>query len=375
MMILGLFILITGHLYAQKIDESRMERDLEIAENILATLMKSDGAGRTAFYGVSRFNGSYVKGYGVIFGDAGSGSNVFFDRGPARIVIDRSHGLAQGLPGGKGVVTVGRDGKIEDLDSLQEDKNKRWFEKVETFLLDYADLVGQLKPSDKIMITKGHLGAGNDWAHITAVGIGPVETGRGTSLEISKQDLIDLRQGKISREEAAKRIKIIDNTAHGKTEQDIALLASIFERLYQSDLSETYHVTGKVYHHRVQEFGVIYTMRVYSSLVDDIGFYHRDSRGRSRRSLDPEEHSAKVQELYPIFIATLKENIARYGTTLTSLGQEEVALFKIRISGCEACDIPTSLELSVKASDLKAHKAGKLSEPAVIEKITTKEIR
>ena len=46
------------------IDETKMNRDLEIAKNILATLVKS---GSHSFFSGESIDASYIKGYGVVF--------------------------------------------------------------------------------------------------------------------------------------------------------------------------------------------------------------------------------------------------------------------------------------------------------------------
>ena len=53
-----------GFKTGQEIDENRMNRDLEIAKNILATLIKT---GSDSFYGSTSIEASYIKDYGVIF--------------------------------------------------------------------------------------------------------------------------------------------------------------------------------------------------------------------------------------------------------------------------------------------------------------------
>jgi hypothetical protein len=57
-------ILISGSAIAQNIDEEKMNRDLEIAKNVLATILKGD---TERHWGSGSISGSYVQGYGVIF--------------------------------------------------------------------------------------------------------------------------------------------------------------------------------------------------------------------------------------------------------------------------------------------------------------------
>jgi len=58
-----ILLTINFNLYSQEFDDTRMDRDLEVAENILATL--SSKGSRLGYWGRS-VSGTYVKGYGVI---------------------------------------------------------------------------------------------------------------------------------------------------------------------------------------------------------------------------------------------------------------------------------------------------------------------
>ena len=53
-----------GFKKGQEIDEKKMNRDLEIAKNILATLIKTES---NSFYGGTSIEASYIKDYGVVF--------------------------------------------------------------------------------------------------------------------------------------------------------------------------------------------------------------------------------------------------------------------------------------------------------------------
>ena len=51
---------------AQSVDEERMRRDIEVAENVLATLIKQELQQGNTFFGLD-VRGSYQPGYGVTF--------------------------------------------------------------------------------------------------------------------------------------------------------------------------------------------------------------------------------------------------------------------------------------------------------------------
>src|SRR2546421_10907080 len=58
-------IMASTMMFAQKVDEARMQRDIEVAENILGTLIKQQ-YGKRQFFPME-VQGSYLPGYGVTF--------------------------------------------------------------------------------------------------------------------------------------------------------------------------------------------------------------------------------------------------------------------------------------------------------------------
>src|ERR1700754_732404 len=77
------------------------------------------------------------------------------------------------------------------------------------------------------------------------------------SVEATKADLTSFRQGKITRDQLMAKIKVINTVSSEKSEPDMELLSSIFNRLYQADLSKTYYVQGNPYYERLTDFGAI----------------------------------------------------------------------------------------------------------------------
>ncbi|MEM1407535.1 MAG: hypothetical protein AAGG59_12220 [Bacteroidota bacterium] len=352
---------------AQGIDEERMERDIQIAQNILSTLENEAASSQIFVYGRDRFEGSYVEGYGVIFNTSHRyGRTIIADtKGTYKIYGDAAIGSFPEGSSSRGVNAF----KL-NLDSLTQSQHKEWVEKMKTFLVDYADLIGQLKPENKIMVTSGS-GNKGDWFALEARASGTSTINEGPTVEISKKDLIDYKSGKINRNEALKRVKVISAASKEEVAQDVELLASIFERLYKSDLSNTYYLSGGVGYGKIPEFGVVFRMRVYSSSRNE-GFHRIATRNQSGLSQD--ERDEIVKGMYPDFLKELKRNIIQYGRTVKSLEGNEMLMFKVRLTECKGCEIPKNLELSIKASDLKSYDSGKINESSAIAKLNVKEI-
>jgi hypothetical protein len=152
---------------------------------------------------------------------------------------------------------------------------------------------------------------------------------------------------------------------------DLELLTSIFNRLYQRDLSKTYFTEDNVYYERLKEYGVIYYMEVYSSNQSEFDRkYIMPTIGLE--GLTQEERDLKVKELYPQFERDIKADILEYGRTVKSLKPEEFLVFNIKLTKCQLCGIPSSLELAVQADVLNNYSSGKLSKEAALNKISIK---
>jgi hypothetical protein len=88
--------------------------------------------------------------------------------------------------------------------------------------------------------------------------------------------------------------------------------------------------------------------------------------------VDQATKDKKVKELYPKFEKELKENILEYGRTIKSLKDDESLVIQVTMTKCKECNIPSSLELSVKGSVLKDFNAGKIDQGAALTKINVK---
>lgn len=256
-------------------------------------------------------------------------------------------------------------------DSLNAVNNAKIIEAAKTFIADYGDMLSQLAPSERIIVTNRGTNDNQFWYN------GQKAKRSLLSVEAAKSDLTQFRQGNITRDQLLKKMKVINTVTSEKTEPDMELLASIFTRLYREDLSRTYYMQGGAYYERLNDFGVILHMQVVSSLSN--GDYYTPAKDvrlamptQGLSNLTQEERDKKVKELYPLFEGELKENMLDYGRTLKSLHDNEQLIVDVSMTKCTGCGIPASLELSVKASVLKEYNAGKLDKSAALSKIEVK---
>jgi hypothetical protein len=360
---------------AQKIDSERMNRDIKVAENVLSTLISQKFEGNRMFFPLE-VRGSYQEGYGVtftipadyttpiIFGFPGDDVNVIFED-------------AQGVSSGDVRVraqrdaTYNRDWKLKEsrqrnMDSLRDVSNDRLVDAVKEFLADYGDIVSQLKADEHIVVTN----RGGDQPRMWVGNIVNAPNRSHISIEVLKSDMNQFKQNKISRDQLINKIKVVNTETVEEAEPDLELLSTIFSRLYRPDLSKTYFTEGNIYYEHLKDFGAIYYMQMYSASRNFKGLYDMPTVGIA--DMNQEDRDKKATELYPQFEKELKENVIEYGRTIKSLKNDETLTFNVKVTRCMKCNIPESLEVSVKSSVLKDYNAGKIDKNAALSKISIK---
>lgn len=372
---------------AQKMNEERMNRDLEVTENILSTIIKQKFDKRSFF--PMEIKGEYREGLGVTFrlpyeingpmiwnispgmtvmdGRSFSYSFDLLDGEQAELtrVLDEEMRTKSETIRGTGRAKVASGRKI-NTDSMRAVSNDKVIEACKEFLADYGDLITQLPNNEKIIITNRGEGE-RIWYGAFVNSSKPSYL----SVEAIKSDITQFRQGKMSKEQFLKGVKVINSEMDDELQPDLELLSSIFNRLYRRDLSKTYFTEENIYYERLKDYGVIYYMQVFSSNQNE---YDRTwiMPTVGLNGLSQAERDAKVKALYPQFERDIKTDILEYGRTVKSLKPEEVLVFNIQITKCQDCAIPASVEVSVKASILSDYGAGKITKEAALSKIIVK---
>ncbi|MBX2971229.1 MAG: hypothetical protein KF803_17815 [Cyclobacteriaceae bacterium] len=381
-------VLMASPAFTQKIDEARMERDIEVAENILKTLVRQQFDRQRMFFGFE-VDGSYQEGFGVTFrfpadfttpitfaiaGDVGD--VVWMDgtpRGysysvttPSRTAREAEQKAKEESDQVRLKAKAAQSKASLNTDSIRQAYNEKLVSAAKDFLIDYGDLISQLGANEKIVITNR-----GDQPRVWVNQFLSSPKRSHLSIEISKSDIIAHKQGKLTREQALKKINVVNTESVDAVEPDLELLSSIFNRLYRSDLSNTFFTDEGIYYERLKDFGAVYYMRVYSSnQLPNTNLFNMPTARLSE--VDQAARDKKVKELYPTFEKDIKENLIEYGRTVKSLGDNESLIFNVRLTKCEGCGIPSSIELTVKGSVLKDYASGKVTKEAAIGKVAVK---
>ena len=407
-MILLVLPVFLGFKTGQEIDEKKMNRDLEIAKNILATLIKT---GSNSFFSGESIDATYIKDFGVVFTipehlvyfHTGGRSlitipeppvpdvDVHFDYNyegdPAKFQEDRERIQQEMKKAQKEAIKAQKEmekAKQEAIIAMAEEKelnevyigNKQnsdidWQEIMITFLADYSDLISQLKPDEKIVINQK---SPFDELVVVWSGVNPDDETQqkgSKSAEVLRKDVTAYKSGKINREQFVDRVKI-KKAEPSKKIADLEMFANIFDRYYSDDLTETFYSQGKPRYEVLDGYGVVFHIKASSGRGSyaRVRFY----RPGDTWTVEPKEKpESNDEELYPKFKEDVKSFMLDYGRTIRSLNDNETVLLDIKIDACRDCNVPESMEVSTKMSVLKQYDQQKISREKAMDQIEIKE--
>ncbi len=382
--LLMIFLLI--QVQAQGIDKEKMKRDLAVTENVLSTLLRDESSSPYFLRSGSKdIKGDYLEDYGVVF---------TIDKGMGNFAVFSSFGKKSDgfyyTPDGGFVMELGKeDAKNSQSDAKEEleeaqktlkeqqekDKNN-FIEAAKDFLADYANLISQLKAEDRIMIrlTSGSAAPGLRWGRAVTINAqdddfvmvhSDTPVTEEITVEAKVKDIESLKKGEIDREAFLRRVKVTEVETSEEKKADLEIISTMFKRLYERDLSDTYYTLSNVTYSLVKGVGVVYKMRVYSSFESDNVFFIPST---GDKNLNREERDKKVQELLPKFEEGFKKNLVNYGRSIKSLEAGELLIFNVQLTKCETCaDFPKSLKFSIKKSVLDDFNRGTLSEKQAMD--------
>ncbi len=363
----------------QQINDERMTRDIEVAENVLTTLIKNELNKEHTFFGIE-VTGNYQPGFGVTFhvpGDFYSAPMVVSSGGRVTTIWGRSAApiieyteVAEEAPDRRNesereAVTLRARSLSEEAketaDSARTEYNNRVINAARNFIVDYGDFVSQLQPNEKIIVTnRPHRIRGYRFFNGTRTHI---------QVEASKSDITAFRQGKMTRDQLLGKLTVVNTETVDERDKDMELLTSIFDRLYRPDLSTTFFTDGNLYYERLKDYGAILYMQVYSSRGDGMV---RLMPTQGNAEVTVEERDRKVIELYPKFEKELMENILEYGRRIQSLKDNEILVLNVTLTKCQGCGIPSTLEITVNNSVLRDYDAGKIDRNAALGQMSVK---
>jgi hypothetical protein len=342
----------------QDINQKKMDKDLEVARNVLGSMIDKQG-GLNLFPRTNDIESKYAPGVGVVF----SVNNRFLSWGNGQYAI--AYGERTRVAKGSSVTVTGRNKKNEDASApeayfLQEGEaqKEQLSEVFKDFLKNYSTLIRQLKPDEKIIIKTINRKRGFGNIVIAGLSSRSVRSINSITVEALKRDLDDYEEGKLTEEQINDKILVRESSTDLEKEPEIEVFSSVLGRLYQADLSDTYYMSGTPYYERTDGMGLTYYLKFYSSMEGEGTFFLPTVQ---KSDLNLEERNKVVNDMYPEFLEEIKINILDYGHILKNLDGNETIIFNIELTECEGCDMPEEIDVSVKKSVIDQYRKDQLS--------------
>ena len=347
----------------------KMDRDIYILQNILNDLFTGD---RGRYSSSRRTKGIYVPNNGVIFNVSGNsvfGTNSYQSWDDLVLVVDNS------------ATKLDKDYTEEELEKLNNEKEKKLTELSQTFLANYGSLLGELKDTEKIQISVNyslHVQStsrkiGNQLAFISSSK--DINKRRLVSI-VSVKDVKDFEAGKLSYEQMKSKIVTKSQDESSAEMVDAKILAGIFDDLFKSAYNGYLSRSGRTSWTYFEGFGLMYNINLssrsngftLSSTADGEVVYGNNQTVKS------DDFYAKIQDQYAGFESAVKENIIKYGRTLRSLSANEVVIVNLSVSSNKRSKIPRTIQFMVPKSSIDAFAKGQKSLSQVKEEISIKKL-
>lgn len=389
------------------IDTNRMNRDINIMENVLEEMFKTQwaaqgntvraGTGSWVSFGRSEeIRGTYLRDYGIIFTIAGGP--------PAFVIMSDSDGEKSSYR-----FQYGDNEEGEPV--TQESITDRMVE----FLQDYGSTIGQLSSGDRVMVIYKSKNSGNSVTFIHSSSDEQEKTKRQQSrsptisVVATKRNLQAYRSGDINSDEFRNRLDISTAKAGKANQKDMRIMAGIFETAFEEADDKSFRIRGSVDHLQLDNFGALFSFDIryggsrshfdLSGLHESIEILRKnidqtqreveESRAamqderraaidslRSAHKKKAEENRAQQKQqaitAYEQFVADLKEYLVDYGRTLRSVDSDQQILVSVSLSS-RYDEIPERIDLQIKKSVLESMDQGSMNRNQTMEQIQVRE--
>ena len=373
--------------FSQSIDANRMNRDINIMENILSELFKttinssgSEGIinsdvinNGVAVVGNSSTRGTYLPGFGIIFMVSNPKSIVSY------------YNVARG--GTSNYSFYYNTDKSKEREAEEVDQ-QAVTTRINEFLRDYGSTIGQLKNDEKVMIIYGATSSSRSDFPGLVINRGQNEPKKEAlpviSVSAKAGDLKDYRSGKLNQKNFDNRLKTA--TSEDKEYLDLKVMGTILETALKGQEEESFKLIGSIDYMLLDNFGALYSLDVrynkfsYATAIIWDTEYRRENRDeltvvngeRNKNEESKEDQDIKVKSAYTKLITNIKEYVVDYGRTLSSLSSDQFMLLTVDVNGRYE-NIPNRLDIQIKKSDLEQLDKGSISREQAIERVIVTE--
>jgi len=345
----------------------KMERDIEILKNVLSEIFNP----KQLYYAGRGAEGIYIEGKGVMF-NMGHSSRL----GSGTIIADRLT-VINADTGEKE-----EDQSVEEINKELEDGLK---ENSQNFLLNYASLLSELKPGEKVILnidytTLRERTANTYPASQTLYLTDRSAGGKRMVSEISYDDLNDFLDGKTNESSAKGKIKTSSLDKSEEQSNDTKIFAGILDDLFsQAGIEGGFKRRSRTTYTYFEGFGLMYNMKFSSSSANGVYIAVRDgvmsTSSPEEEQKKREEYYKKLEENYPAFEKALKESFMEYGRTLRSVKADEVIIVNVDLGSTNRkAKVPRSIQMVIPKQVINDYAGGKVSLENATEQIDIKKL-
>lgn len=256
---------------------------------------------------------------GSTSGAAASSPNVVTLLGDS-VNVAYSNGLTHAYFDGLNVVQGYPNSKVAKLqDSVFAVKIPRMKKVLERFLSEYTILLSKLKPEEKIWVT--WCIKDDHW------GINPGKMACELSSRILKQDMLDLRAGKLDQAKFLERVQYsITRCAERVSNPEVEVFTAILERLYSPGVSQNLVQFGAIQAEAIGGFGYIFKMNFSPARMYDLTVARPDALAGAYtlqsgiKELSKEELDQRIKT----FKVEFPQQILEYSRVLKGLQSGEI---------------------------------------------------
>lgn len=374
----------------QNVDNNRLNRDINIMENILSELfqVKSSSSSQrsrgvvTAFASRSEeVRGTYLPGYGVIFQISKPSANILIASSDEDEEEEHT------------VVFQYGDAEGEEEVNAESVKNR-----IVEFLKDYGSTIGQLSEDNHVMVIYGGAATSRSGINFFAFTGNRMQGNSDPDLPVisvsaQMSDLTAYRSGDLSDQQFQNRVAISETEPNDTGSKDLRVMANIFETAFE-DNEEGFEVRGSVDYLQLDNFGALFffearygTSRAIFEIpnIQIRGSDNNNLRVRAieetRQALEEQQKAAeqKREELrknattaFETFKTELKEYLVDYGRTLGSVDSDQHILVSINLNA-SVDEIPDRIDVQITKSVLDQMDRGDISREQAISRVSIRE--
>lgn len=371
-------------LYSQDIDPERMNRDINITENILQEMFKTTSnapglhvsSGAFAFGAHNDISGTYLHEYGVIFTIPARRSVFVF------ATDDEDEAAAFSFQYGSG-------------DTGKEVSRETIVTRISEFLREYGSTIGQLRNDDRITVIYGSNTSQRHAIVRAFAGTGKQVQEQSAELPSSiyvtarKSDLEAYKRGSISLDAFDDRLDITINEEDTER-QDLKIMANILKTSFEESNSEAFRIRGDVNSIYIDDLGALFYLdSSYGSgffelnaavvkIREEIKKIERDDSSSVWVSRTPAPDRKSMASngdraaAYQTFLQQLKETLVDYGRTLKSVQPDEQVYVSVTLPGASD-EVPERVDLQIRKSVLEQLDRGQTSRAQAISQVVVRE--